>query len=329
MMELTKTWAELKTLISDKNLSLQYYQSDLEYSVFAFDGNIVYLTSLKSGTSDYTDFETNYKATANKKPAQKFILTDGIRDVGVTADNRIKTDTSISIENNLATQIYGWHAPSQLWQKISAEEYPPGSGQYWIGIFGEVGTRTKAEHPVNISVKKTLATKNLTVFCDISVPTGQTYYIIAVDVADEIASEFDIWEGVQRARSELFSGNGSNKNFTTTYAILDNASYVTVKVGGVTKTYGTDYTITTADDGLTGTVVFAAAPPSGTNNVEVIYDAVVRRGAAFVQESAAYTHRFEAPIKLTAGKFIIGSVSRKSSNAGRAILNLSGFYEVE
>ena len=63
----------------------------------------------------------------------------------------------------------------------------------------------------------------------------------------------------ERTRSELFSGNGSNKNFTTTYAILDNASYITVKVGGVTKTYGTDYTITTADNGLTGTVVFGTA----------------------------------------------------------------------
>jgi hypothetical protein len=245
----------------------------------------------------------------------------------VTEDKRLKTDTLLTVQSTLATQIYGWHYPTSTWQKINAEEYPPNSGQYWISVFGEVGTRTKAENPINISVRKVLATKNLTVFYDGTVPTGKIWYILSAEVADDLAAEFVVWEGIQRARDEFKSGDGSTKTFNTNYAIIDNPSYVTVKVGGVTKTYGSDYTIGINDDGTIGSVIFAIAPPAGTNNIEIIYDAVIRRSASFVQANSSFSHKFEAPLKLTEGKFIIGSVSNKSANAGTVVMNISGFYE--
>jgi hypothetical protein len=246
----------------------------------------------------------------------------------VTSDKRLKTDVLLSVLSTLSTQIYGWHHPTSSWQKISAEEYPPNSGQYWIGVFGEVGTRTKAENPINISVKKVLATKNLTVFYDGTVPSGKVWYILSAEVADDLAAEFDIWEGIQRERVEYKSGDGSTKTFYTNYAIIDNPSYITVKVGGITRTYGSDYTVGISDDGTIGSVTFSTAPPAGTNNIEITYDAVIRRSASFVQASSSFNHEFEAPLKLTEGKFIIASVSNKSANAGVVCMNLSGFYEI-
>lgn len=254
-------------------------------------------------------------------------ITDGYYSAGVTSANRLKTDVLLSSEITLATQIYGWNNPLNQWVKINAEEYPPSSGEYWIGVFGEVGTRTKAENPINESIRKILATRNLIVFYDTDVPAGKIWYILAADVADDLASEFNIWQGYQRDRVELFSGNGTNKNFSTTYSILDNPSYVLVKVGGVTKTWDSDYIITVSDDGKTATIVFGIAPASGTNNVEVTYDAVQRKCAAFIQTSSSYTHVFQAPLKLTAAQFIVASVSNKSANAATVCVNLSGFFE--
>lgn len=59
-----------------------------------------------------------------------------------------------------------------------------------------------------------------------------------------------------------FHGNGSSKAYTLTDTNLD-ATAVTVTVGGVTKTEGTDFTV----NRTTGVVTFTAAPASGTNNV--------------------------------------------------------------
>ena len=142
----------------------------------------------------------------------------------VTEEKRLKTDVLLSVLSTLSTQIYGWHSPSQEWKKINAEEYPPGSGEYWIGVFGEVGTRTKAENPINISVRKVLATKNLTVFYDGTVPAGKVWYILSAEVADDLAAEFNIWEGIQRSKVEYKSGDGSTKTFYTEYAIINEPS---------------------------------------------------------------------------------------------------------
>jgi len=76
-MRIWKTWTEMKTLLSERKLRLQYNEKNNKYDVFATDAHIVYFTELwkdvsvvkgidiEQNNSDLLDFETNYKETAN------------------------------------------------------------------------------------------------------------------------------------------------------------------------------------------------------------------------------------------------------------------------
>ena len=66
--------------------------------------------------------------------------------------------------------------------------------------------------------------------------------------------------------TEEFNGTGSKTDFVLAQSNLKNVRSVTV--GGVAKTFGTDYTV----DYTTYTVTFTTAPASGTNNVDIEYD---------------------------------------------------------
>jgi hypothetical protein len=72
-------WTTLKSVITTKNLPLQYLETADGYELFAVDSVIVYLAFIYKGTvppetgisqvqndSDKSDFETNYKSNANK-----------------------------------------------------------------------------------------------------------------------------------------------------------------------------------------------------------------------------------------------------------------------
>lgn len=67
-MEVRKSWSDLKTVVSNKNLALQYEDDGSFYRVFAFDKSICYRCDIyqedPAGT-DQDDFETNYKDDAN------------------------------------------------------------------------------------------------------------------------------------------------------------------------------------------------------------------------------------------------------------------------
>ena len=64
------------------------------------------------------------------------------------------------------------------------------------------------------------------------------------------------------ATEKLYSGDGSDTTFDITFPYLTHAD-IGVSVGGVTKTVGSDYSITG------DTVTFTTAPASGTNNVKL------------------------------------------------------------
>lgn len=195
-----------------------------------------------------------------------------------------------------------------------------------LGIFGDIGAITKANNPINLSIRKNLATKTLTIFVDQDIPSSQIWYILGCAVADDLAAEFNLWEGIERNREENYVGDGTTAIFALDYAIMDNAGYIIVKIDAVVQTFGTDYDILVSEDGTTGTVIFNSAP-ANNSNIEVIYAAVIRRCAAFVQGDSSYTYKFEAPVKLSEGQFFIGTVSNKSANAGIVCMNISGFFE--
>jgi len=214
------------------------------------------------------------------------------------------------------------------WKEILIEEDVNDRRRGWLSITGEVGSRTKAENPIHLCIRKSLATKNEVIFTDTTVPSERKWYITNVAVADDLGAEFRIYHGIERDRIEYFSGDGNENTFTLDYNAIALNDYIVVKVNGETKTLGDDYNVEqNAEDSTKSDIVFDNAPPTGSDNIEITYDAVHLNLGLFVQSSSSQTFEFGAPIKLEPGEFIIASVVNKSANAGIVILNLNGFYE--
>ena len=74
--------------------------------------------------------------------------------------------------------------------------------------------------------------------------------------------------GVTTATEE-FNGDDSTTEFTVSNTNIKNVRSVTV--GGVSQSYGTDYTID-FEGSSPGTITFTTAPVAGTNNVDIQYD---------------------------------------------------------
>lgn len=61
------SWADYKTLVSNKKLLMQYEQVGSRYRIFSPEADsFMWITTLVKGTEEATDFETNFKATANQ-----------------------------------------------------------------------------------------------------------------------------------------------------------------------------------------------------------------------------------------------------------------------
>ena len=67
MQNLDLTYAQFISLKSTKNLPIQFSESSDRYYVFLVEGPLVWETTILKGSSDATDFENNYKNTANGK----------------------------------------------------------------------------------------------------------------------------------------------------------------------------------------------------------------------------------------------------------------------
>lgn len=68
-MDVTLNWTDFKAKVAAKVLSIQYTESGVEYSLWAIDGADTYLAAIPKtnpASTDQTDFETNYKSSANK-----------------------------------------------------------------------------------------------------------------------------------------------------------------------------------------------------------------------------------------------------------------------
>lgn len=263
-------------------------------------------------------------------------IWDGDKVVDIVTDdqdkNRLAVDTVVNLSTTLATQIYGWHSPTSAWVKINAEEYPVGSGEHWIGVFGEVGTRTKADNPINICIRKSLATAGVVIFLDETVPANELWYLLKVGVADDIAAEFNLWTGSERGKVELFNGDGVNKSFSLVKGAIANASYVKVEIytGGqwVDQPLNSEFWV---DDHPTdynrSNIRLKSAPAVGTENIKVTYDSVTQKQGWFVQASMSFQADIDAPLKLATGDYVIVGVRNKSSNTGIVLANISGFKE--
>lgn len=70
VIEIKKTWSELKALCSAKNLNMQYVIVDTNYYyIYTTELNIIYYLNIKiedPASSDQTDFVNNYMSSCNK-----------------------------------------------------------------------------------------------------------------------------------------------------------------------------------------------------------------------------------------------------------------------
>ena len=81
-----------------------------------------------------------------------------------------------------------------------------------------------------------------------------------------------------KIHTETFDGDASTKSFVLNFIPIKDASYV-VKVGGVTKTETTDYSVNKD----TGVIVFVSAPAAGSDNIEVSYQSIKIRDEDYIE----------------------------------------------
>lgn len=223
------------------------------------------------------------------------------------------------------TASAGYSTIRQLFKKILIERDAVDGRYGRIGVFGEVGARTKADNPIHICVKKSVATTNELIFADKTVPATERWFVTNVAVADERAAEFNLYNGVKRGKVELFSGDAAEDTFTLINNAIDNANYIVITIGG-TPTTAFSLEQNSSDEAKTD-VVFDDPPASGTNNISVTYDAVKQALALMVQADASQPFEFGAPLKVEPAGFVIMSVKNKAANAATVIANLNGFFE--
>ena len=84
-MSIYFNWVNFKSITAAKNLGMQYVEDTKRYEIFAFDDDIKYETEIWKDTTvvegldvtqnntDKTDFETNFKTTANQPITPKTV----------------------------------------------------------------------------------------------------------------------------------------------------------------------------------------------------------------------------------------------------------------
>jgi len=84
---------QFKSIVESKNLVLQYVEHVDRYELFAIEGSLSWETTILKGSNDATDFETNYKDTANQ-PLSVRIKSSYINNKPVVRSESRPDDTS-------------------------------------------------------------------------------------------------------------------------------------------------------------------------------------------------------------------------------------------
>jgi hypothetical protein len=245
--------------------------------------------------------------------------------IKVTPQGRAMVDSIITGGIIQQANLFGWNTQTDQWNKILVKEWPANSGEGWLGIFGEVGSTTRAKKPIDFCIRKVVATQSPIPIIDKIVPTGKIWYITSSLFANELASELQVFKGLSRNYVNNFTGDGSTIYFTLDYQAIPHSDYISVTVGGVQKVLDTDYYV---EDHPTNDkksrIKFKFAPANGAAIV-VTYDAVERRRGYFVQSSSSFIDTMPTPLRLIENQFIVALLLNKSSNAGVCVVTIGGF----
>jgi len=243
-------------------------------------------------------------------------------------DNDLDVDTT---GTTVVTVDSGYDKILTRSKKVIGEADPTNPRHIRLGIFGEVGSRTKAENPINFRVRKSLSTSGQQIFADKTVESNRVWYITSALMANDLASEMSLWHGYQRDKTESWEADGTLFTHVLDYGCLTNSDYHTVTVnGGGSYSEGTDYVIEdcpTDDAKSQLRWIKSQSKPANEDTVQIVYDAVVARLGVFVPSTGSQPYSFDSPIKMTAGNFLIATVQNKSANTGISIVNVGGYYE--
>jgi len=138
---LVDTWTNYKALLSSKTLSIQYEESSTDYKLYAPEaGSFLWSIILNKGSSDATDFETNYKSTANAP----MMISGGTLSAHITGETQIFTNEAIrdtAAHNSATGQNAGFRVKtvivqSTLNQDASIQCQGSRDGSTWFNAGG-------------------------------------------------------------------------------------------------------------------------------------------------------------------------------------------------
>lgn len=179
-----------------------------------------------------------------------------------------KSPCQSSVGDNCGSEPATWHiTPQQCGYVFSTSSAR--DEQFTTGSF-LIGTGTQTDYAFNfpfldathLRVKVAGVTKTLGVDYTVTAPANSGTVTFTVAPA-ALAT-------VQVAVQTTWNGDGATVAFPFHFPVKYINSLI-VKVGGVTKAYTTDYTITGLGSASGGTVTFVAAPAAGTDNVSIAF----------------------------------------------------------
>jgi hypothetical protein len=107
----------LKSIVSSKGLLLQYKDAGSRYELFAIEDNISWEALVsKDGGSDQTDFETNYKSTANQPLGKRNSQVSSRSDTFTTTGTGQVVSSVLGFSRySLQVQVVGAGAVPTTW----------------------------------------------------------------------------------------------------------------------------------------------------------------------------------------------------------------------
>lgn len=101
LMEIN-SWSSFKSLIANKELSMQYTELEKRYDIYASEGHFMWhcmIEKVSPASSDQTDFENNYKSNANAKIYEPTII-NGFRKYSSDADDLYRESIKNTVTAN-------------------------------------------------------------------------------------------------------------------------------------------------------------------------------------------------------------------------------------
>lgn len=127
-------WTAFKSYATTKALQIQYVEDTTIYTIFALDQGVVYVTDIFKGTitnpdpnysqsqndTDKSDFETNYKTTANKAITTQTVTTHSASTATSTVALSVSNQTLLAANSvRLGATIFN-DSGATLYVKLGA-----------------------------------------------------------------------------------------------------------------------------------------------------------------------------------------------------------------